>query len=278
LFISFAVLNYYSIQAVLDANPVVLLAIIYLGMLFSLRAAADELLGALIALSLSHLEAGGPFLIFIILTASREQRNRVLIGFLMVSTILLAISFLVYPGWPIPFLRALMNNFNSTFGHSLRNALAVLWPARGEFLAQLLGILLAVLVIFEWSAARRSDSRGFLWTACLTLTVTPLLGWRTEMEHLATLVFPFLFVGVMAGERWEKRWTFLAFLLIGIGLVIPWLLFYLSRDLADPRLESLLFLFLPVFSLAGLYWVRWWALRAPRTWLDQIEYGNRVEP
>jgi hypothetical protein len=30
----------------------------------------------------------------------------------------------------------------------------------------------------------------------------------------------------------------------------------------------LIFLFLPLFTLLGLYWIRWWAIRPPRIFTD----------
>jgi len=31
-----------------------------------------------------------------------------------------------------------------------------------------------------------------------------------------------------------------------------------------------MFLPLPVLVLIGLYWVRWWIIHPPRTWLDDV--------
>jgi hypothetical protein len=33
--------------------------------------------------------------------------------------------------------------------------------------------------------------------------------------------------------------------------------------------QETLFLWLPLFCLTGMYWIRWWALRPARTWLER---------
>ena len=39
---------------------------------------------------------------------------------------------------------------------------------------------LFLLLGYEWSSARSGNDRRFYWAACLSLTVAPLLGLRTE--------------------------------------------------------------------------------------------------
>jgi len=63
----------------------------------------------------------------------------------------------------------------------------------------------------------------------------------------------------------------LAFLLLIFFFGLPWMLF--TRG-APPGIglqdDELLFLIWPVFTVIGLYWVRWWMIRPPRTWADSF--------
>ncbi|MBE3040695.1 MAG: hypothetical protein IMZ62_18010, partial [Chloroflexi bacterium] len=39
---------------------------------------------------------------------------------------------------------------------------------------------------------------------------------------------------------------------------------------ASAALNDVLALVLPVLLVLGLYWMRWWAVRPPRTWSDSL--------
>jgi len=49
---------------------------------------------------------------------------------------------------------------------------------------------------------------------------------------------------------------------------IPWALSLLLAGPHRETAEQTIFLFLPLLTLIGLYWIRWWALRPPRVWAD----------
>ena len=49
---------------------------------------------------------------------------------------------------------------------------------------------------------------------------------------------------------------------------VPWALL-LGAQIPEGWRKDLIFLFLPAFTVAGLYWIRWWAIRAPQTWLER---------
>ena len=38
----------------------------------------------------------------------------------------------------------------------------------------------------------------------------------------------------------------------------------------ESRTGDLLYLFLTLFTVIGLYWIRWWALRPPKLWADLV--------
>lgn len=270
LFLLFSFVNFYAFQAILEASPVILLALVYAGIIHAFRNEQDELAGALIALSMYFWEAGLPFLLLISWRCYKEGRARVLAGFGMITIVLLAISFLLYPGWILPALRAGINNLRADYGFSVFSVLLRALPETGNFLAWVLVVLLILLLGYEWNKTLTGDPRRLYWVTCLTLAATPLLGFRTEMENLAVLVIPLALVFAVIPDRWKGVGSFLNFLLIVLLFAAPWALYLFAVPRYGGLAEEFLFLFLPVFTVLGLYWIRWWAIRPPRVWADAV--------
>ena len=268
LFLFYCVFNFYAFQAIMEASPVLLLSLIYAGILLALHTGQDELAGALMAVSLYYWEVGGPFLILVAWWAYRQRRSRVFAGLGMITFVLLAVSFLLYPNWIIPYLRAGTNNLRADFGFSTHEIFAHLFPSQNGIFAWIFIGILGIALGYEWNAAVQSDDRRFYWTACLSLAAAPLLGFRTEMEHLAVLVIPFALIFAIIHDRWNRNGNLLTILLWLIILLIPWAVFFFALPLFGLIVEESIFLFLPLFTVIGLYWIRWWAIRPPRIWSD----------
>ena len=263
--------SFYTYSSFIEGSPAFLVGLAYGGILLSLRLELDELAGALITLSSFQWEMGGPFLMFVLLWVFWERRWRVFIGAAMLSFILMVISFFWYPGWILPFLRATWNNLRAGLGFSVHDILGELWPNFGNTVAWILTTVLVFTLGYEWAEARKADFQRFLWVTCLTLAATPLLGYRVEMEQLVLLTLPVMLIVVISRERWHKFGFGISFLILFFFIGVPWL-FYTrgAPQWIDLPVDETLFLFWPLFSFIGLYWVRWWMIRTPRTWLDQV--------
>lgn len=267
LYALLAVFNFYSVISLLEGNPAILLALLFAGVLFALHIERDELAGALLVFSLFQWAVSFLFLLLIFWRVFTEKRWRVLAGFGMTLTILLVISFLVYPGWMIPFLAASLAIARSGFGITPAAIFVYLFPPYGDRIAQGVTILAILVLGYEWAAARLSDFRRFVWTVCLTLAVTPLIGFRTEMPNLVAMFPGLALIFAAITDRW-RYWLTIVLWLIVFG--VPWGLYVHGLVFRDRFSQDLLFLFFPVFLIVGLYWTRWWFVRPPRTWLDHI--------
>lgn len=266
--------SFYAYRSLLEGSPVFLLALAYVGIIVSLRVGLDELAGALLALSAFQWEVGGLFLLFVVVWVYWEQRWRVFAGAGMLTFILLMVSFLWYPGWAVPFFQAAWNSFKLGFGsgYSARVIFSHLWPQYGSLLAWVLTAVLIMALGYEWRAARRSNFNRFVWAACFSLAAAPLLGYPVKMDQLLPLTLPLMLIIVISRERWRKLGNGIAFLLILFFFGIPWLLQMQGVPEGFPlRADEILFLFWPVLAVIGLYWVRWWMIRPPRTWLDRAQ-------
>ena len=268
LFVVLAILNFYSIQAIIEANPVVLLGLIYASILIALRAELDEVAGALIAFSFYYWEVGAPFLILVVLRMYYEKRNRVFAGFFMVTVVLLFLSFMSYPDWLLPFVRATINNLKIDFGFNVYSVFIRIWPSFGKTLAWIFIAIVVIALGYEWSAARSSDFRRFYWASCLSIAAAPLLGFRTEMEHLSVLIIPLALIFAIVYDRWYKIGNSLTLLLMLLVLTVPWALSLFVVPRFGGIAQDVLFLFYPLFTFIGLYWIRWWAIRPPRILSD----------
>ncbi len=258
----------YALQSLQEGSEVILLGLAYVGMLLATRSQSDELTGALLVISAFKWQVGGPFLLFIVVSVIWAQRWRVFVGAGMLAFVTFMTSFLLYPGWILPFLRATWNSLLARNGISTRMIFTSHWPEYGNLIAWVLAAVLVVALGFEWSASRGSDFKRVVWTAGLTIAATPLLGFRSEIENLVTLLFPWVLILYFIRERWKTPGLWLMAALQLGAVALPWGVLLGTFPLPFSRVREVLFLFFPAITVIGLYWVRWWMIRLPRTWLD----------
>ncbi|MFH1186483.1 MAG: hypothetical protein V1755_15845 [Chloroflexota bacterium] len=268
------VFSFYPVAALADGTPAALLALGYVSILWAIQSERDELAGALMVLCLSMWEVGLPFLILLAWRVFHERRWRILAGFSMTLAILLPISFLLYPGWLLPFLTASVGVLRSPHGISTSAILLRFSPQYGAQIAEGVTIVTVSMLLYEWAAGRDSDDRRFVWTACLALAATPLLGLRTEPGNLVVLMPGVVLIAASAFQR-TRSGALLGGIVVALTFAVPWIFFWRWFALHDQRAYDLLFLFLPVICLIGLYWTRWWFLRPTRTWLDEVRAVGR---
>ena len=240
------------------------IALALVGFLLAVRDEHDELAGGLLILMVSAPRLTGVLAFFIFWWMIRRRRWRVLWGFLMGFAILLGLAFLFLPDWFLPFARGLLFHFTYDPGFSTTGIFASWSPVVGQRLGWVLAAGLLFILFFAWRNSIPKDFRAFLWTASLTLSVTPLLGIPMLPMDYPFLFLPLiLFLAILAERRpWLKQWGVVLFLLV-VFLFGPWYLTVtLSRTGAYAALVNILILFLPVLLGLGLAWMRWWFLHS----------------
>ena len=185
---------------------------------------------------------------------------------------LLAISFFIISKWFMPFIGGLISHINHTTTLTPGGIFASWWPAVGPRLGWALTGLLLVILFIEWSVVRRKEFRHVLWTASLTLAITPLMGVPIIPQDYVVLFFPLVLLLSILNERWSRpgRW--------GVAGIVLFVLFFgfwvfnagLFHDGASATQNNFLVLAFPISLVIGLYWMRWWAVRPPRTWSDSL--------
>ena len=248
-----------------EGNAVILAALFLAGGLVALHGGRDEAAGVFFALATFKFLTLGPFLIFVILWSLSLRRWRMPFAYLMSLGILVILSYFFYPNWFLPYLGAMIINLRGPEMLSTGEIISASFPAIGVRFSYLLTGVAAAALLWEWWAARQGDYRHMLWVGCLTLALTPLLGFPTNPENYAVFVLPVAVLTLLIEERWGARGRWAVLGLLAVLFVGLWLIYLVA---SDPSLA--LFFPTPIFLVLGLYWVRWWAIRPPRTWVDTI--------
>jgi len=259
--------SFYSMAAWRDASLSILLTLAVVGAFALLRNQNDEAAGMLLALASFKWEAALLLFIFAVIGVSFSRRWRVFSGYIMVWVALGGVSYLLYPAWGWPYLRSVTANLRADDTHTLSKYLSAWNPDSGANIAILLISILLLILALEWFAALRGNNfRRIVWAGALSLAVTPLIGFSTTFANLAPIAFSFIIALPFAWERWEKQPNLVLILLCLIFFGSP---FLIRSQLADKFLaDALLYLFPPLSAILSLYWIRWYVVRPPRTWID----------
>jgi len=269
LLIGFGLLNFFSLNALITASSSIFLTILYLGVLLALRAFSDELAGALLFLVAYQWEVSALFFVFILIFVIANRRWNVLLGFGMSLVVLLFISYLVNPGWGLPYIRAVLSNLLQGANLNLRHILSAWIPDSPIPVATMISILVTGILLVEAFASVNAPFRRVAWTAALALACTPLVGLAMFPSNYVVLLLPFVLIIALVWERWT-RWRALRIALVFLlALAGPFLLYVKTVQVYAPFYTDLLTVLPPVAAILGLYWMRWWVLHSPRTWADQ---------
>jgi hypothetical protein len=270
ILLGFGLFQYFSLNALVTASPAILLTFLYLCILAALRSDSDELAGALLALVAYQWEVGGLFFLFVLFFAFANRRWGVLAGFGMALFVLLAVSFLTYSGWGLPYIRAVLSTWYRSESLNL-GYIAATWLSNLRFpLGQAVAVVAGIALFVEWIDSVGAHFRRVVWTAALSLAAMPLMGLAIFPSNHVVLILPFVLILALVWERWPRSRAFrIGFLLLTV-LILPFGLYWRVVSVYDPLVLDLISVLPPVAAIAGLYWMRWWVLRSPRTWFDRV--------
>jgi len=266
----FPLLWVYGAFSLVSGSAAGFIALALAGFLLAMRSERDELAGGLLILLVSAPRLTGVLAFFIFWWVIYQRRWRVLWGFLMGLAILLGLSFLLLPDWFLSFMRGLLSHFTYNPGFSSLGIFASWSPVVGLRLGWVLAAGLLIVLFFEWGNSRAKDFHAFLWTASLTLSVTPLLGIPMVPMDYPFLYIPLiLFLAILSKRRpWLKRWGTAGILLV-VFLAGFWLqTLGLVRVSAYAALADVLILLPPILLVIGLAWTRWWFIHTMPTGLE----------
>jgi hypothetical protein len=89
---------------------------------------------------------------------------------------MLIVSYLIHPGWGLPYIRAVISNFYQGANLNLNYIISTWFPIQPIPGARLISIVLVAIVFIEAVGAVQAHFRRVFWTASLALAATPLIG------------------------------------------------------------------------------------------------------
>jgi hypothetical protein len=215
-------------------------------------------------------EVGGLFFLFILVFVFANRRWNVLAGFGMSLFILMIVSFLVNPGWGLPYIRAVLSDWYRGVNLSFGYILSTWFPDSRFSIGGIISIILGIILFLEWLGSVEAHFRRVVWTASLSLAATPLIGFAIFPSNHVVLILPFILILALAWERWRRRRVLSTLLILLLALFIPFGSYLQTVYVYNPFYSELLAVLPPLAAILGLYWMRWWVLRSPRTWIDQV--------
>lgn len=262
----------FSLIAWVTASPAIFLTLLYLSILLALRSFSDELAGGLLLLVAYQWEVSALFVLFVLIFVIANRRWGVLAGFGMSLLVLLIVSFLVNPGWGLPYIRAVISNLLQGSRLNVGFILAEWFPEIQFSLGGVVSVFAVGIVLIESIGAVRAPFRRVMWAACLALAATPLAGLAIFPSNFVTLFPSLILVVALVWERWMRRRLLAVTLIIIVALAVPYALYLQTVIVYAPLYTQILSVLPPVATILALYWMRWWVVHSPRTWADQITY------
>jgi hypothetical protein len=270
--LTFSILWIFGLLPLTNGSAVIFSTLAIVTLLLAVRDGRDEFAGAMLVVPFLQLDFSLLFVLFILWWAVYHHRGRIVAGFLMTLTILLAVSFFIIPDWFMPFIKGVVSHLSFQPGLSVGGIFTSWWTAIGPRLGLMLTALVLVVLFIEWRNVRQKDFRHFLWTSSFTLAITPLLGIPVILQAYSLLFFPLILFSSILAERWSRpfRWGLsgLIFILFIFGLWLITAALYLKGSFT--ALSDVLMLVFPSLLVLCLYWMRWWAVHPPRTWSDSL--------
>lgn len=258
----FSLLWYCSIRTIILGQFSGINALLILISLLCIKTEHDQIAGVLLALSTSKPQMSYLLIIFVVFWAIRSSRHRIWISFFAAMIIMTIAGWLLLPGWPIGWIQQLMNypGYTDRIG-SIVSIIASITPGIQDKVSTGLMIVFYVYLLFEWLRTNGNDVPTFLWTAYITLVITNFVAYRTATPHYVALLPPIFLVSKVIVERWGGfgKWIVGAtYIVFFAGL---WVLFILTIKGNDE--QAIMYIPIPVITLIGLWWTRWWAIRPP---------------
>jgi hypothetical protein len=262
----------FNLIAWVTASPAIFLTLLYLSILLALRSFSDELAGGLLLLVAYQWEVSALFVLFVLIFVMANRRWGVLAGFGMSLLVLLIVSFLVNPGWGLPYFRAVISNLLQGSRLNVGFILAEWFPEIQFSLGGVVSVFAVGIVLIESIGAVQAPFRRVMWTACLALAATPLAGLAIFPSNFVALFPSLILVVALVWERWMRRRLMAVSLIIIVALAVPFALYLQTVIVYAPLYTQILSVLPPAGTILALYWMRWWVVHSPRTWADQITY------
>ena len=258
----FSVLWYHGMRAVIVGQFAVIEALLMAGALLAIKRGSDPLAGILLGLSIAKPQMAVLLIPFVFLWAGWARRWSIVAWGVGSIAGLLAVSILLIPDWPVMWLRQLLEYPSYSYLGPPVSILAGAIPSLSAGIALVLGGTLLLYLFWEWVKAAGKSDRWFQWTAALTIVLTNLVAFRTATANYVVLLPALCLVFSVLVERWGARGNGVVLFAMAALLIGLWVLFLATVE--GNTENPIMYLPVPILALLGLWWARWWAIRAVR--------------
>ena len=253
LLILFSFVWVYGAHTLLVGQFAGLNALLIALVLWNLQYDRDVLAGILLALTTTKPQMVVLLVPFLMLWAVTTKRWRLIGSFGITLGVLLGVSLLLLPSWPLEMWRQLTAYPDYAGSISPVEMVGVFFPALAGWGTTLAAGLIMLILAWNWWQARTQTGTPFIWTALLTIVVTNLIVPRTTTSNFM-MMLPAFFLGLMTLEQTLPRWGTWLVALVLIGLFIGgWVLFF-AAFVEGTMPKHLVFFPFPVICFIGLLW------------------------
>ncbi|HEY43906.1 MAG TPA: DUF2029 domain-containing protein [Anaerolineae bacterium] len=251
---------YHGFRSVIVGQFAVIEALLMTGALFAIQRQQDNLAGVLLGLSISKPQMSALLIPFVLVWAIRSKRWELISWTLGTLIALIGVSLALINDWPLLWIRQLLEYSNYTTNPTPVTILANLVPIASVTLTYGLTALFVLYLLWEWVLAMDKGDRWFQWTAALTIVITNLIPLRTATTHYVVLIPTLCLIFSAWDERWGKKGRITIVFSLFVVFIGLWSLFLLTLE---GNFESdIMYLPFPILLLFGLWWSRWWIVRA----------------
>ncbi len=267
----FSLFWYHALRTVVNGNVVILIGLGLVGVLLALKNGFDELAGVLLALTTIKPQAVLVFILLVFFWAITHKRGKIILWFFIALGILIAFASLLIPDWIIQNIREVIRYTSYNPPGTLQTVFQSFWPSFGSRVGIALTVLVIAMLLVEWWLSRKGDTDRFMWTACLTLVCSQWAGIQSDAGNFIIMFPALVLIFKIITERWKKRgdviiWGIMILLFFGLWVVFLATLQHLDQPVQSP----IMFLILPAALILMLYWVKWWVVKPPSVWYDEI--------
>lgn len=264
----FAILWYYGARAVLVGQLSAVVGLLLVLALWFVQQGQDIVAGVLLAFSMVKPQLAAPLVIFASLWALSTNRRDLLLSTSASLGVLILAFMVLMPNWPLEMLSQWLTSPYLVDPGSALGLLASKLPGIRNQLNVFLHALAIAYLLIEWLLARGRQDRRFLFAALVTLTMTQLIILPANTANM-TVIVPVLYaIFQVWKERWKWGGRFLMWLVLLVILLGLWAIFITtSTGIVEP---TILYLITPLFSLLGLWWIRYWFIQPPRVYVEDL--------
>jgi hypothetical protein len=271
LYIVFCLFLFHSVNSLLNGNIIILTTVIVFLTFFCLKHDFDEVAGAILSLCIYHFQAIALLLGFIFLWAFKNRKWHFIGWFFGMHIFFTIASFAFLPNWLTEFFRVNYQNPGNPLFRTPGVIFYSFLPGVGRQLGWILTLIITTMLLIEWWLARDKEFRWMYWAACLTLALAQWIGIPTSSDNFVLLLPTLPLLLSINEKRWVKSGNTINLSIMGgllFGLWIIYFLYPVPRSLG--QIPSALFFPLPLIAITGLYWIRWWVLSPPKSWLEVV--------